>query len=233
MTDENEIFLYYCQWTKQAALEATKAYSEGFSLRVIPTFDNIELEAEKATQEHWDNSMQSTAYEGDYYDHGDFAEAAEDAGIQMYENLSFVRQQLIGLSIAGLYHLWERTLKQFIAKEFRHYYHDEQIFKDLAKENFEGVVKLLQQFGYDLTKELYYNKLNELRLITNTIKHGEGRACDDLIKIAPNLFDDFLKTFEISPAAEDLILSPEDFRIYTDAITKFWMMLPQRMTLIE
>lgn len=232
MTSGKEIFLHYSQWIMHAALETTKAYSDGFSFRLIPIFDNIEVEAEKVIQEHWDNSMTSTAYEGDYYDHGDLAEAAQDAGNQMYQNLSFVRQQLIGLSIAGLYHLWERTLKQFIEKEFRHYSFDDKIFKDLRKANFEEIVELLQQFDHDLTKEPYYNKLDELRLIANTIKHGEGKSCDDLIKVAPHLFDGFLKTFEISPTAQDLALSPEDFRVYTDAVTQFWMLLPTKMVLI-
>jgi hypothetical protein len=47
-------------------------------------------------------------------DEGAVADDAEEYGHRVYADLEFVRQQVTGLAIAGLYHLWERLVKKFI-----------------------------------------------------------------------------------------------------------------------
>jgi hypothetical protein len=42
------------------------------------------------------------------------AEYAQEYGLSVYTDLEFVRQQVTGLAIAGLYHLWERLVKEFL-----------------------------------------------------------------------------------------------------------------------
>ena len=232
MTYKDKMFLYYCQWTRQAALDITNAYTEGFTTRLIPTFDNIKEEADKASKAYWESAMSSIADEG-YHCDGDFAEAATEAGIDVYQDLSFVRQQLIGLSIAGLYHLWERTLKQFIIKELKQYRANEKAMKTIANHNFDGIVEILQQFGHNLTLAPYYSCLNELRLVTNVVKHGEGQSFNELTKIAPQLFDSSIVGMEIPLTLDCLNLSPHDFRRYSGAVTTFWELLPQRMILVN
>jgi len=37
---------------------------------------------------------------------------------QRVHRLDFVRQQVTGLAIAGLYHLWERLVKEFLEISF-------------------------------------------------------------------------------------------------------------------
>lgn len=233
-TDNQEILLYYCQWTKQAALDSTKVYTDSFSNRLIPTFDNISVEAKKVAEERYQSLMSRPAgydYSYDSYGGGDAAEDAQDAGIQMYENLTFVKKQLIGLSVAGLYHLWERTLRQFLCKELQHLVDETELVK-LAKGDFKYFVKLLKCFSVDISRHGYYGKLNELRLVASTVKHGDARACSELIKLAPKLFENnSLIEYDYVRTADDLNSTTADFISYSNSITEFWMRLPQRMPL--
>lgn len=231
MTTENKVLLYCCQWTRHAALTTHKAYTDGFHDRLMPTFDSIDKEADRASQEYWDKAMSEPAYDYEYRDAGDFADDAISAGIEVYENLTFVREQLIQLSIAGLYHLWERTLKQFIIKELKNYQYEDSVYEKIEKENFDSLIKTLKQFDYDLEKKPYHKKMRELLLVANVVKHGTGKAFKDLIKAAPHLFEKPKFDVEREPRLDDLKLSPKDFMVYSYAIKEFWMLLPERMYL--
>lgn len=231
MTNENKVELYCCQWTKQAALDTNKAYTDGFHDRLMTTFESIDEEANKASQAYWDSAMSLPAYEHEYRDMGDFADGAMDAGIEVFENLSFVREQLIQISIAGLYHLWERTFKQFLIKGLKYYQYEDNVFKNIEKFSFLDIVDSLQQFDFDPSQQPYYRKLNELRLVANVVKHGTGKAFDDLTKTSPKLFEKNEFNLGLSPNIDDLKLTPNHFMDYSYAIKEFWMLLPERMVL--
>jgi hypothetical protein len=99
----------------------------------------------------------------------------------VYENLQFTRQQLLGLATAGLYHLWERLLKQFICKELRgRTSKGLPINKIIAPADFRKLEELFSQFGFHLAKQSYYPDLCELRLVANVSKHGDGTSCEEL-----------------------------------------------------
>ena len=65
----------------------------------------------------WDDAMSSPVGDDSFDPGDDFAEAAQEYGLEVYENLRFTHQQVLGLAAAGIYHLWERLLKQFLCKE--------------------------------------------------------------------------------------------------------------------
>jgi hypothetical protein len=226
-----DIHLYFCRWSRKNALETTSVYVDGFSKRLIPIFDNIEEEASSAAEEAWQSAMSSTAYENSV-DPSDFAEAARDYGVEVYENLYFVRQQIIGLATSGLYHLWERLLKQFICKELRHCsFGKRSVHEEMAKADFKELEKLLSQFGFCLAKQSYYADLSQLRLVSNVIKHGDGPSCKELQAVAPEMFQGYLYHFDVLSNADSLELKLEDFVRYTRAITDFWNTFPENLTL--
>lgn len=230
MTVETKVFLYCCQWTKRLALNELQAYVEGFHGRLIPTFDNIEEEAEKASQEIWEGA-ESASFNGYGDSYGDLSSDAFEVGLKVYENLSFVREQLIQLSVAGLYHLWERAIKQFIIKELKHYQYEDSVFKVVEKATFEDLVDILQQFTYDITVTTYYQKLNELRLVANVVKHGKGKSLEQLAQLAPHLFENPTISLIGISNNENLNLMSSDFMAYSNAIQEFWTSFPERVFL--
>ena len=72
-----------------------RAIADTLEKRMLPAFEGIESEAEAVSQEAWDAFM-SSAGAGDE-DPGDFAEAAQDAGISHYMLLYGIRQGMLNL----------------------------------------------------------------------------------------------------------------------------------------
>jgi len=174
---EHRVHLHLNRWLRQSIVDMHLAYASGFSDKLFPTLDDINAEADAAANQFWE-----TARDRPYDESvcaGSIADAAECAGQEVYSNLTFVREQLISLSIAGLYHLFERTLKDFIIKEIRHYVSsDHKTIKDIQKANFEEIIQFLAEFGHNLKSHKNFSMLNELRLIANVVKHGDGQACN-------------------------------------------------------
>ena len=225
--------LYFCNWSRKVALETTGVYVNGFSTRLFPIFDRIEEEAGAETEKAWGNAMSSPAHD-ENFDPSDYAEAAQDYGLEVYENLRFTRQQILGLATAGLYHLWERLLKQLFCKELRGWTFDGlTINKKIAPANFRRLEELLSKFGFHLAQQNYYADLCELRLVANVSKHGDGKSCEELQTSAPHLFEGYNYHFDIFSKADSLELKPSDFTRYAKAVTDFWDTFPERLTLVD
>ncbi len=225
--------LYLCHLSRKIAVETTGVYVDGFSTRLLPIFDHIDDEASAAADKAWEAAMSSPASE-ESSDPSIYAEAAQEHGLEVYENLQFTRQQLLGLATAGLYHLWERLLKQFICKELRGWTFDgRDIHKIMAQMNFSNLEGFLSQFGFQLAQQSYYADLCELRLVSNVVKHGDGNSCDELQASAPHLFEGYNYHFDILSNADNLELKPTDFTRYAKAVTDFWKTLPENLTFVS
>jgi len=105
-----QVNLHFCPLSRKIAVETTAVYVDGFSTRLLPIFDHIEEEAGAEQEKAWEAAMSSPACD-ENLDSSDYAEAAQEYGVEVYESLQFTRQQLLGLAAAGLYHLWERLLR--------------------------------------------------------------------------------------------------------------------------
>ena len=67
----------------------------------------------------------------------------------------------------------------------------------------------------------------EVQLLANVVRHGDGRACDALRKVAPNLWVPSVETFDqsmpASPLESDgLRIAPDDLGRYASALFRFW-----------
>jgi hypothetical protein len=86
---------------KSHALKLIAAYSYEVTNPMLAAFDNIEAEAEEASQEYYDQKMDAPAPDDCGPDAADIASAADDYGIDRYNDLTFVTYQVTGLAIAG------------------------------------------------------------------------------------------------------------------------------------
>jgi hypothetical protein len=180
------------QFPQQYALDLVRAYSSGFADRVLPGFQDIEAEADAACEAYFESRMNQVASEdGPWGDEGAVAEDAEEHGLRVYTDLEFVRQQVTGLAIAGLYHLWERLVKEFLETSFRAV--DPPVSpKAVRGANFKVVVAWLRErFGWDIEAEGFFADLDQLHLVANVVKHRDGDSCKALLDKAPELFRDF------------------------------------------
>lgn len=187
--------------------------TDGIS-RLLSAFASIEAEA---------NAVSESAFE-DYRriagerDMGDFVDAAQDQGIQYYQTLAQLKQGVTNLLATGLYHLFEQ--------------------------HYERVRNVASKRGITIpTRESLsaWPKLDELRLLANTVKHAEGGSAEQLRERRPDYFIDPI--IRATPMAKwhtenpprlenpmgggDLFVSEADLSEYRDAIRLFWEELLQ------
>jgi hypothetical protein len=187
---------------------------------VLPVFDHIEQEADDTANEC-------------YLDTGDDG-VAHERGISVYTDLKFVGEQVTGLAISGMYHLWERLLKEFIIEEYRYDKPTKQdalpTNEEVLKAEFPKLEKFLEDVGWSIKTEGFYSDLDRLRLVANVVKHSDGQSCKALLEKAPDMFCDFSHPWpNASRCASNLSLKREDFPKFASAVRRFFEQFPERL----
>jgi hypothetical protein len=131
--------------------------------RLLGAFSNIEAEADKVA----DSAFEAYGRLPGEGDMGDFADSARDEGIAYYQSLAQLKQGVTNLLAAGLYHLFEQ--------------HHLRI-KDILSREGRALPSLASLESWP--------KVNELRLLANTVKHAEGSSASQLRAIRPDYFVD-------------------------------------------
>lgn len=138
--------------------------------------------------------------------------------------------------LALLCQTWENELISFVTKELKNYFTFE---KSLS---YSDVMKVLKA-NIDESKIEGLSKIEELRLLVNVLKHGEGRSAEELRKIRPDFFkfESYLPNDEgndrltiwdsIYLDSEALNIGTEEFYMYSEAINEFWKSMPIRVFL--
>jgi len=209
--------------------------------RLLPSFDNIEEEAEAVAKEAWE-SLMSYPGDPDECDPGAFAEQAQQEGVDYYCSLDALRQAVLNQGAVTLRHMFEQQLLFFYWKQILKP-GAEQALKRLVQEEPNKAAKFLDprfiksyldEGGINIEALSSWNAVDELRLVANAIKHGEGKSAVELRKNRPDMFmspsmrksgDSFLgiPSCIYSPAAgEDLYVELEDLKVYAAAVQQFW-----------
>ena len=82
-----------------------------------------------------------------------------------------------------------------------------------------------------------WNKIKELRLLVNVIKHAEGDSEEKMRKTRPDCFIQDIYGTEYDPMSlyhttllePTLMIKEQDFIDYFNALVQFWSDLPERM----
>jgi len=221
------------EWQRDNALRTLEAYVSEVEGRVFPAFGPV--------------SRTETPFEGEDTQESDSEsdpQAKQEAVARWYEedeyrkDLVFARDRVVEMAIAGLYHLWERRVAHVLRMHERKRSDPsapKQQMTDLRLGNFAEIRAEFETLGWSLEIQDFYKKLNQLRLVTNAVKHGEGDAMTRLWRKFPRLFwpynHDSYPIPEDLPnaptAANTLELTPEHFREYAEALEAFWKAVPR------
>ena len=132
------------------------------------------------------NEFMSSPPATEFSDPADYAEQALDVGIHLYSVLSGVRQGMINLFAVALYHAFEQQILRF---------HTQLDPWHPCSFGSEGLNPLKSFSEEQLCKRLdvqsfkSWQKVTELQLVANTVKHAEGRAARNLRDIRPDVFE--------------------------------------------
>lgn len=84
------------------------------------------------------------------------------------------------------------------------------------------VVWLRERFGWDIEAEGFFAELDQLHLVANVVKHGDGKSCEALLEKAPQLFRDFGHPWTSERrGADDLRLERGHFVQFAGSVVQF------------
>jgi hypothetical protein len=208
-------------------------YVEQARKRLLSQFNDIEAEADKAAEEWLEKS--SSRFDPDRHDPGDFYQAAGDAGIEFYGLLSDMRDQTRLSVVAGMFHEWDKQLRDWLVREIGHWHRGDNANSKVWSADFGQIANLLESLGWRIRSATYFHTLDACRLVVNVYKHGEGKSLDELKENYPEYLDD---PFNGSSSAfsgmeyrdhTNLKVNDEQFQAFADAIGAFWKDIPERV----
>lgn len=209
-----------------------KLFMDTYLNRISPVFSNIEQEAEAKANEYYYELGRN--FNPDYHDPGDFAEAASERGYEHYEELSLMQYNTRLMWIVTMYQYWEQQVRKFLYEEIDRT-HDIGSYKKFCEKGIEDIKTWFQAFNLYIDQLPCWETINELRLVTNTIKHGPGKSEQQLRKIRPDLFVnpvikiDLLERNKSTLDEIVLYVTDQDFIKYGQALIDFWTLLPEDM----
>lgn len=214
--------LYMAHRVRHRAIPYLKAFGQYVTENVEPVFANL---AEKA------NAIAALEFKllgeqpaGEDCDGGISvaAETAQDKGHVFYDTMVSIRQTSLNLFAAGLFHLLEQQLAYLCR--------DGAFETPPPRDTKLGDVATWYQnnFNLDLSNLSAWPKIQQLRLLANSVKHGEGSSAGELRAMRPDLFQnpdlrELSRNFPETYTAQTvrLPLAGEDIFVTTEAFSEF------------
>ena len=205
-------------------IDELQSYATVFAQRISKAFDNLESEAEDLQASEYKRI--SASWEAPDEDDSAIAEKAYFAGVDFYIMTDAIRVGIINLMVAGLYHLFEQHAAVLADREL-----PPPVSPPKSPYPGERLHNVVQGLGVDITTFRTWQQLNELRLIANTVKHGDGKSAEDLRQIMPHLFERFPSLIDPAFAVqlplrplvgEGIYLTEDHFNTYKKCLDEFW-----------
>jgi hypothetical protein len=218
---------------RESLIRAHLFYVEQARKRLLSQFGDIEAEADKAADEWLEQN--SHRFDPDRHDPGEFDEAAYDFGIAFYGLLTDMRDRTVLSVVAGMYHDWDKQLREWLVREVQHWHHADNTALKIWSVDFEEICSLLESFGWPIRDAGYFRKIDACRLVVNVYKHGKGKSLEDMKQKYPEYLDD---PFDGSGGAlsdvkhrdpTHLKVTDDQFQAFSGAIVAFWQAVPENV----
>lgn len=163
-------------------MEPVVVFREYIFSDVLPAFGNIEARADQMANDYYNRIGSQPAGEDCDIDMGSVAEDAQDYGVNWYQMMISLRQTMLNLLAAGLFHLVEQQLASISR--------DASFWAMPLKDTKLAVVAewYSKYLRLNLMTLSSWPIIDELRLVANSVKHGEGSSMQQLRDLRPELF---------------------------------------------
>lgn len=214
--------LYMSHRVLHEATPYLKAFGQYVMEDVEPIFENLAERANAIATLEFKRIGEQPAGEDCDGDMSVAAESAQDKGQIFYDTMVSIRQTSLNLFAAGLFHLLEQQLAN--------------LCRDCAFEMppprdtklSEVATWYRNNFNLNLSNLSAWPKIQQLRLLANSVKHGEGTSTEELRAIRPDLFQnpdlrEFAQDFPVIYTAQSvrLPLAGEDIFVTTEVFSEF------------
>lgn len=197
-----------------------EAYNEDLFRDVLKAFDNLDERAHEKGNEFYNNYPAN-----EYTDPADVADWARDHSYSWWDTMNSLRQSMVNLLAAGLYHLVEQQLGALSL---------DRGYERVSDTKCEVVRRWYSDnLGIDLTSLPSWGAIDELRLVANSVKHAEGGSARQLRESRPDLFQNPAfadiraemgsrwlgrqEPLAMPLAGEDLFVTENDLQVYATA----------------
>ena len=223
--------LYVTEMTRRYLKSEISNYIEIYFKKLLPVFKDIESDADKYANDFYDNFMSQPAYD-DSIDPSSIAEEAREIGIEHYSYLKLGKYSLTATWHATLYQVWEQQSRLFLFREMSRVCNI-QFETFCTKLVLIEIKKKFKFHNVDIESFSCWAQIEELRLLCNVIKHGDGKSAEELRKINPALFKqeddiDYMKTYKTTLLEETLSIDEKTLQNYREALLSFWDEIPER-----
>ncbi len=195
------------------------------------------LEASDIENKKWKEFSSGISFDADP---ANLAEQAMEEGLEHYLLMANLRQGMINLFAITLYHVFEQQISIILNREVPYCCPNWEKPKQLSLDEIKCQFKKF--FGIDVAKFKSWQKLHELCLVANSVKHAQGNSSDKLYEIRQDLFINPIISEEFSlshdpPALSEihdsltgfypltgngLYVSINDIKVYRDLLVCFW-----------
>jgi hypothetical protein len=220
---------------RQQWMAEHRFYVEQAKRRLLSQFDNIGVEADEASREYL--KVISVRFDPDIDDPADVYESANDKEIEFYQLLSDMQERTRLGVIAGMYHEWDKKLRDWIVREVSVWHHGENAVKAIWSAEILAIFDLLRAFGFDARAVASYKRLDAMRLVVNVFKHGDGSSLDALKSLYPEFFHDPVAGISDSGVFWHFLdhtcmkVTDEQLDEFSEAILNFWTVVPKEIFL--
>jgi hypothetical protein len=201
------------------------AMVEEYYNRTKPSFDDIEKEVTDYADYIYHNFPAD-----ENTDYSTVADYANDEGIQRYDLLGTLKKNHLLMTISMLCQIWEQQLIKFTLTEMGHFikFNNDSL-------SFSDAKKIFELHDVKIEDLESWRSIMEMRLLVNTIKHGDGESARKLRRIRPDYFElDIIKgtdTLELAGAvlldSYSLMVEEQDFENYVETTKMFWSEMPE------
>lgn len=192
------------------------------------TDDAMRVDADRYVEE-WLQRM-GRWFDPERDDPTDHFDQAHDEQIAFYLRLDELRKTTRLSIIAGMYHGWEKQLRDWLTTEIRHLGPAVHLATELWRRPIDEIFDFMESWRWPLREAPYFEDLRVCNLVVNVYKHGNGRSLDELRHAAPALAGYISDKPEFLRSAldhTDLTVEDEDLNRFSDAIVAFWHAVPE------
>jgi len=228
-------FIFQMWWPfRQELISNHKFYVEQAQKRLLSQFEDISGEADQFAQEWLSKADQW--FDPERHDSDEFQERAYYESIAFYGLLTDMHDQTRLSVIAGMYHEWDKQLRDWLSLEIRRSFPGEETRSAIWKASFPNIFDILECFDWKVRAQPYFAQLDVCRLVINVHKHGLGDSLSDLKNDHPQFLEDVFRESEKSVWDHCLNHTPlkitdAHLTAFSDAIIAFWNDIPENALL--
>lgn len=204
--------------------------------RLLDQFDDDTMKADADRYADEWLAERGKHFDPDRDDPASHYEQAYDESISFYQSLAGLRDSTRLSIIAGMFHEWEKQLRDWLGKELGHHGFGKHAHDAVWRVTFDDLIGLLERCQWQVRERAFFRDLHLCQLVTNVYKHGNGPSFLALKEMDPVLAgkNGDLPAFFVSALDYTaLSVSDADLARFGDAITDFWRDLPENIFFSE